>query len=119
MSEHKPDCHVFDKLVAKNIHILQVVLSSMDEESLLPELYDIFGREALLKFLDIFGGTTVKVPKRNVVKAAVERVKVWVALENKLATITQLADEMGKTEAHIRRLYSQAKKQLVRYEPYL
>lgn len=117
--EKKLDCHVFDKLVAKNVHILQVVLSSMDEENLLPELYEIFGREALLKFLDIFGGVTIRVPKRDIVRSAVEKVKVWIVLENKLATVAQLSEEMGKSEAHIRRLYSMAKKELNRYKPYL
>ncbi len=72
---------IFDSSATKHIDALQVALVRASRDSILPELYDIFGKESLLKFLDIFAGTTVKVPTKKVLEDAIRDTYIYLSLE--------------------------------------
>jgi hypothetical protein len=62
---------------AKTIELLRVVLIRCDKYSFLPELYDVFGGEATIKFLQIFAGCSFTVPKQDVIKQALQDVEIY------------------------------------------
>jgi hypothetical protein len=72
---------IFDNSATKHIDALQAALVRASRDSILPELYDIFGRESLLKFLDIFAGTTVKVPTKKVLEDSIRDTFIYLSLE--------------------------------------
>jgi hypothetical protein len=72
---------IFDNSATKHIDALQVALVRASRDSILPELYDIFGKESLLKFLDIFAGTTVKVPTKKVLEDSIRDTFIYLSLE--------------------------------------
>jgi hypothetical protein len=49
--------------LTRNETIVDLFLLYSSRYSVLPGLYNILGKEQLLRFLDIFGGVTIKVPK--------------------------------------------------------
>lgn len=72
---------IFDNSATKHIDALQVALVRASRDSILPELYEIFGKESLLKFLDIFAGTTVKVPTKKVLENSIRDTFIYLSLE--------------------------------------
>lgn len=80
-----------------------LVLLNTDSYSLLPELYDVFGEENLMKFLDIFAGNTIKVPSKKKFASAIQKIDIYNRLENKnKPTIISLAQEYEVSEEYIR-----------------
>jgi len=64
-----------------NINGLLLLLTIDSEYSLLPELYDIFGKEKLVEFLDVFGGTTISVPSRDKLIKYIDMIEVYSMIE--------------------------------------
>ena len=101
--------YVMDRLTKKRLDILAVVMLVRSKETLLPELLEIFGREASLKFLDIFGGCTFKVPPREEVERMVRDTEIYLRLTQtkKLdsgwddATVKELMDRYELTKEHL------------------
>ena len=71
---------IFDNSSTGHIDVLQVALTRASRDSILPELYDIFGKDNLLKFLDIFAGTTVKVPPSKVLEDAIRDTFIYLTI---------------------------------------
>ena len=80
-----PQFAIFDTGSAAHIDALQVSLLRAGKNTLLPELYDIFGKEHLLKFLDIFAGTTVQVPSKKVLENAIRDTYIYLTLTTGLS----------------------------------
>lgn len=59
----------------------------------LPELYTIFGKEAFIKFLDIFAGTRISVPTRDEIEESSRNHAIYKAWK-KDATIARSAAEV-------------------------
>ena len=101
---------ILDPRLHEQIDILKLVLLYSDQFSLLPELYDVFGQEKLLKFLDTFSGTTVKVPPADVLERAVRDISIYLRLkkvtqEKKAGVIRSISSEMLLSETQIRQIY--------------
>jgi len=71
---------IYDPHLAKYVDTLSVVLLYNDKYGFLPELYEIFGRENLIRFLDTFSGTTFQVPSRESLDRAIRDVIIWVEM---------------------------------------
>jgi len=71
---------IFDPVSGQTLDLIKVALLEFGLESHLPELYDIFGEEALLKFLDIFGACTIRVPSRHEVGDVIRNVRIYVEM---------------------------------------
>lgn len=90
------------------------LLVSCGSYTFLPELYDIFGREATIKFLDVFAGTRIKVPKLEKLEALARDTAIYVRIENvsnrqKPAVVKSLAEEYELNEDRIRSIYASTK----------
>ncbi len=79
-----PKFAIFDTGSVEHIDALQVSLLRAGKNTLLPELYDIFGKEALLKFLDTFAGTTVQIPSKKVLESAIRDTYIYLTLNSAL-----------------------------------
>jgi len=79
-----PQFAIFDTGSADHIDALQVSLLRAGKNTLLPELYDIFGKECLLKFLDTFAGTTIQVPTKKVLEDAIRDTYIYLTLTKDL-----------------------------------
>ncbi len=94
-----------------------VLLVSSGRYTFLPELYDIFGREATINFLEIFSGCTLKVPSVQKLEKLARDVTVYTRIERapgnqKSAIVKALATDYELTEDRIRSLYAKTKVKL-------
>lgn len=71
---------VFDNRVMEHIDVLQVALVRAGRNTLIPELYEVFGKDNLLKFLDLFSGTTIEVPSKLVLENAIRDTFIYLAI---------------------------------------
>ena len=104
-------------LSGRQVEIFYVLLVSSGKYTFLPELYDIFGREATIKFLELFSGCKLAVPKLEKLEKLSRNSVVYVRVEqaskrNKPAVIKDLAEEYEVTEDRIRSIYMKTKKKL-------
>jgi hypothetical protein len=76
-SSISPEIRILDPKVREHVDTFRVLLLSQCAKTVFPELLEIFGIEAVLKFLDIFGGLVVKVPDRSFLEDAVRDVDVY------------------------------------------
>lgn len=72
-----------------------------------PEIVEIFGAEAAVKFMDIFGGMTIKVPDRSILENAVRNTEIYLSLKrsNTPENARRLADEYGLSVDYVRDVY--------------
>ena len=82
-----------------------MVLLHDSRETLLPELYDIFGKEVLIKFLDIFGGRTVKVPAREYLRRAARDVDIYIMLFYDEASVDTAARRYDLSQERVRKIF--------------
>ena len=87
------DFAIVDAEARRRFDLLYLALLYSDEHSLVPDLYEVFGPEALIKFLDLFAGMTVKVPSRAKVIQAAREVELYSAM--KTATTRSARDTIA------------------------
>ena len=71
---------VYGEHPREHVDVIQLSLLKSCQFTLIPELYEIFGHDKLLDFLELFAGTTIKVPSRDVLARAIRDVYVYVLL---------------------------------------
>lgn len=52
------------------------------QDTLLPEIYNIFGKEDIQKFLDVFAGAIIKVPELNLINECAKLSVVYTTIQN-------------------------------------
>ncbi|MGA0383386.1 MAG: hypothetical protein ACO3L1_00120 [Flavobacteriaceae bacterium] len=104
--------HLMDKDVAPYLDIFVPLLLKECEETLLPELVSVFGEDGLLKFLNIFSGTTFRVPDRSLIFKLVRDAKIFVALNKKNSSLSELSVEFGLTETGLSKCYDRVESTL-------
>lgn len=62
--------------------LVQGVLISACEETVIPEIFEVFGHEAGIKFLDIFGGSRLDVPGLDVLETCVRDIDIYMRLKD-------------------------------------
>ena len=103
------------------VDVLHVLLIHSGRYELLPELYEIFGRETLFRFLELFGGTTIKVPSETEIKKAARDVDIYcritdAAADHRDEVITVLAREHDLTETWVRAIHDEMRKLMDSYD---
>jgi Mor family transcriptional regulator len=105
----------------KGIDDITTLLLYMDEHSILPELYGAFDLQVLKKLIDVFGGTTIKIPSRNDFARTMRDVNIYKRLigpgrdknEDYGATVRQLAGYYSLSESRVRDIASEVGRKLV------
>lgn len=80
MGNSRGGLRIIDQDAIKHVDVFQVVLLNAAEHTPLPELLDIFGKESVVKFLDIFSGVTFQVPSKEVLTTSARDVDIYVTL---------------------------------------
>ena len=68
------------KTQLKFLNTFQMVFLNATQNTLLPEIIEIFGIEMTMKFLDIFAGTTITIPSRKRFIDCVRDADIFMAL---------------------------------------
>jgi hypothetical protein len=100
------DLHLLDKDIEPYVDVFVPLLLKECEETLLPELISVFGESELLKFLDVFAGTTFEVPDRSIIVRLARDARIYVALTKTDITYAELSSEYDLKEESLRKCYN-------------
>lgn len=111
---------IFDKISNQMIDILKIALIECAADTHIPELFEIFGRENFLKFLDIFSGCTIVCPHRAVIDKCIRDVTIYLKVERALEgtktdAVKYLASQYSVSPGVIRQIHSEMVEKLKRY----
>jgi len=101
----------------KYLDIVTVLLLDRADDTHLPELYDVFGREVLSKFLELFAGMTIRIPTREEIETSVRNVSIFLqvyrtAKGSKARVMYDIARHYGMVTDEVRRIYYRMEKRL-------
>lgn len=86
---------------------LEAVLYLNAKYTLLPELFEVFGHDNTMKFLELFGGKTLKVPPVLEMQKAFDYLGIWSSLRksNNPTTVKRLCKRYEMSYAEVREAY--------------
>lgn len=101
---------ILDAVSGRFVAVLRVALDKACPRSPVLDLFDIFGRDAFLKFLDVFQGMTVEVPARAKLEDAMRQVAIYLTLKKTSASgrpgaIRVLANKYGIPAGDVRTIF--------------
>lgn len=76
------ELYILDKSIYDCLDAFMVLLMQAAEFSLLPDILAIFGPEMTVKFIDIFSGTQIKVPNRDILQSIVRDATIYNSMKN-------------------------------------
>jgi hypothetical protein len=97
---------LFDKDVNTLIDVFIPVMLRWTRNTLIPELYEVFGNQHLLQFLDLFAGTRVEVPSRDLILTALRDADIYARLAARKDTVGSLATKYGLEEHRVADAYA-------------
>ena len=109
------ELRILDPNMDEYVDVLKVIMLYTDRFSLLPELYEVFGEEHLLRFLDVFAGTIIEVPPPEVLERAVRDVTIYMRMKKsgpvgRGKVISALAEELLISEESVKQTYREVSK---------
>lgn len=110
-----------DNKTKRYVDTLYLLLIHNDEYSFLPELYEVFGKEHLIRFLQLFAGSTVKVPSESILTRNVRDVSIYIRLdqcktgESRGLETAELMTELGISDSEIAKIYRNMKSLVNQY----
>ena len=109
---------IYEEGTNRHIDAIKAVLILQSNFDLLPELYEIFGKEDTLKFLSIFAGRVIRVPSKGEIDQSIRDVMIWVALSKNGApdNVRALAVKYGVTKNEVIRIHGRVKELMSRYK---
>lgn len=110
LSDDQPEISIIDTVSGRFATVLRVVLDHACPRSHVLEMFDIFGKDVFVKFLDIFSGTLIKVPTKDKLEDCMRQVVVFLELKrtpaSKRPTATrELAKKYGMTAGEVRTIF--------------
>jgi len=108
---------VLKDLRGREVDAFYMLLVSSGKYTFLPELHDIFGKEATIKFLDVFAGCTVKVPKVETIEKLARDAEIYIRIEQapysqQASIISELSLANDITHDRVRTIYARIKVKL-------
>lgn len=112
---------IFDTVSGREMDILRVSLLDCCSETHIPELYEIFGREAFLKFLDVFSGATIVCPPRETLNRCIRNVGIYLRVEkapdgSKARLIRDLATKYKLSQGAVIKIFCEMEERLKRFK---
>lgn len=97
------------------------MISFLYQDTLVPEIFDVFGEEVGLKFLMIFGGTTVTFPAYKKVLDLKRNLDIYNELEKEhdQECVQRLAKKYNISDVWVRELYATSKENFKKIEEFL
>lgn len=102
---------IFEDHGKRFISALRAATLFTSKYEVLPEVLEIFGEDDFIRFLEIFGGRVVTVPRVEEVNRVLRDIAVWVSLshpdeaERKRRELW-LVQEFGLTRTRLRKIYA-------------
>ena len=96
----------------------RVIMLSACSQTIFPELLEIFGYDAVIKFMDVFGGLTVKVPSRTFLKQATRDIDIFRMMKDspdQEVAVDFLANKYDMDPVYVRDCYARVKSIRERY----
>lgn len=75
------DFYILDKSIYDCMDAFMALLLKAAEFTLIPDLIGIFGVESAVKFIDIFSGSTIKVPSKDILQTLVRDANIYTELK--------------------------------------
>jgi Mor family transcriptional regulator len=88
------DVWIFDKKLHKRVDAFHLALLDIADDTLLPELYELLGEEKTMVLLTRFAGTTIRVPKEQVLRDAARNADIYMRVQAG-ETLDSLATKNG------------------------
>lgn len=112
---------VFDSVSGKFFDFMMICLLESAGDTLIPQLYDVFGKENFLKFMSIFAGTTIKVPNLKIIEDTMRDVAIYLRLRDlpvgsRAEAVRDLAAQYSRTRGEIRRSFMSMESRFERYK---
>jgi len=79
------------------------------------ELYAEVGKEAMMNLIDVFGGTTLAIPTREQVNAAIKSIRVYLCAKESPVDhwhLTKVGQEFGLTALEVSEIHSRVHREL-------
>jgi len=99
------------------VDTLRVILLYSCSRTVFPELVEVFGPDLVYKFIDLFGGVTIKVPDRHFLEQAVRDIDIYRTMSNgvRAEALKYLAIKHDTTEEYVRERYVHVKRLREKY----
>jgi hypothetical protein len=97
---------LFDKDVSSLIDVFVPVMLAWTRTTLITELYEVFGNQHLMRFLDLFAGTRFEVPSRDLILTALRDADIYATLAAHKDTVRGLATKHGVAEHRVQDAYA-------------
>ena len=97
---------LFDKDVSSLIDVFIPVMLAWTRKTLISELYEVFGTEQLMLFLDLFADTRFEVPSRDLILTALRDADIYARLAAHKDTVRGLATKYGVEEHRVADAYA-------------
>ena len=97
---------LFDSDVDELVEVFIPVMLAWTGKTLIPELYEVFGPEQLMRFLDLFSGTRFEVPSRDVILQALRDADIYATLAAHKDTVRGLARKYRLEEHRVQDAYA-------------
>lgn len=114
---------ISDTNVYKNIRdfkdVLAITIMIDQKYTFLPEIYEVFGKEKMLKFMSIFGGTTVQVPTEDDLVQTIRDVQLYIDVVNRKngrPPFSQIADKYEMTKPFALQVFNRIRKKVEGFE---
>lgn len=105
---------VLSHLSGRQVEVFYALLVASGKYTFLPELYDIFGRESAIRFLEVFAGCRIRVPTIKRLEELARATEIYVRVEKatpnqRVGIVKVLAEEYEVTEDRIRTIFAKTK----------
>lgn len=122
---------IIDRISNRAVDLFKMALLERFENTHLPELYDVLGKDSFLKLIDVFENSTffncpscgdpLKFPSVSDIVEMLRDIAIYLRLHNykkrpASAEIRVIATEYGMTEGQVRSVFYQMEKRARRYE---
>ena len=97
---------MLDKDASRLIDVFIPVMVAWTRKTLIPELYEVFGTEHLMRFLDLFAGTRVEVPSRDLILTALRDADIYAAVATHQDSVRGLARKYGVEDHRVADAYA-------------
>ena len=92
---------LFDKDASQFVDVFIPVMLAWTRKTMISELYEVFGTEHFMRFLDLFAGTRIEVPSRDLILAALRDADIYARLAAHKDTVRGLATKYGVAEHQV------------------
>ena len=97
---------LFEKDASQFIDVFIPVMLAWTRKTLISELYEVFGTEHLMLFLDLFADTRFEVPSRDLILTALRDADIYSTLTGHRDTVRGLATKYGVEEHRVADAYA-------------